>query len=424
MGDGVPSTISDFVCTHHLTARRASQWILTQLAIVYQATTLFVSIPRYRTLAAENPLLQHLAQGTLAVLGKPTRPVPPDWRILQERQRAIVTHDDIPSVLIIDEEWPDVSVERDILRESLPEVNVTHCHYDFRDVETGQVVDLADFTGVLAQVYATLNAKHIAKLHQCHGIAVMGGGFDRIDIDAATAAGIPVTNVQGYCAEDLAQYVVTNALTQLKPTVTATPTTPWGLQAYAALPERIVGKTMFIVGLGRIGTVVANRALGLGLRVIAHDPNVDDVTMRTLGVEPVAWDDGFLRADIVSVHVNLTPQTRHLIGRKEFSLMASHAVLINTARGAILDETALVTALEDGWIAHAVLDVVEHEPPTFAEPIFQAPRTTITPHVSYLSADSITELRSRSTTNLLHMMHGNIPSDCVNFTVDAPLGAR
>lgn len=329
---------------------------------------------------------------------------------------------DVPSVLIIDEEWPDVSVERDILKDSLPDVKVTHCHYDFRDVETGELVNLSEHSGVLAQVYATLDANHIAKLRNCRGIAVMGGGFDRIDVAAATAAQIPVTNVQGYCAEDLAQYVITSALNQLKPTVTASPDVAWGLQAYPTLPERIVGKTLYIVGLGRIGKVVAKRALGIGMRVIAHDPNVDDATMSSLGVEPVSWEDGFLRADIVSIHVNLTAETQHLIGKRELSLMSSHTVLINTARGALIDESALVTALAKGWISHAALDVVDVEPPTFAEPIFQAPRATITPHVSYLSADSISELRSRSTTNLLHMLQGSVPADCVNFPVAAAAG--
>jgi Lactate dehydrogenase and related dehydrogenases len=319
-----------------------------------------------------------------------------------------------PRVWIIDEEWGSVDFEVALVRETYPDAQVLHSTYSYEgDLATfGRTCDL-----VLAQIYAELPATVIDQLTHCRGIAVMGGGFDRVDVSAAAARSIPVTNVQGYCAEDIAQYVLTTILNDAKPQVGAVGPDgprPWGLLAYPQLPHRVAGRTLLVVGYGRIGRTVARRAVGIGLHVIALDPHVGAAEMAGEGVEKVDWDEGFSRADVVSLHCNLGVGTRGLIGEREFALMPDHALLVNTSRGAVIDEGALARALDEGVIRAAVLDVVTHEPPRYDEEIFEAPHASITPHVSYLSYESITELRTRCVRNALAMYAGEIPEDCVN----------
>lgn len=319
-----------------------------------------------------------------------------------------------PRVWIIDEEWGSIDVEAALLEAAYPGVQILHSTYDHADelATFGRTCDL-----IIAQVYAQLPASTIRALECCRGIAVMGGGFDRVDLAAATAQGIPVTNVRGYCAEDLAQYVRTAILTDAKPLVEAIGpwgALPWGLLAYPVLPRRVAGQTLLIVGYGGIGRTVARRALALGMHVVATDPHVTPQTMAADGVEWVEWDQGFACADVVSVHCSLSESTRGIIGAHEFQLMGEDALLVNTSRGAILDEPALVEALRGGTIRAATLDVITHEPPDFDEEIFRAPGVHVTPHVSYVSYESITELRSRSVSNALAMYEGRIPADCVN----------
>lgn len=315
-----------------------------------------------------------------------------------------------PVIWISDEEWADVDLERQLLLDRLPGATILKTGYD----GASRLANLRAVDGVLAQVYAPLPARTLAELRSCRGIAVMGGGYDRVDLDAASRADIPVCNVQGYCREDLAQYVVTAILEHFKPLRPASREVPWGVQAYPVLPRRVAGMTLYLVGYGRIGSCVAERAVGLGMRVIAHDPNVGPDEMARHGVEWVEFEEGFLRADVVSVHVNLTEQTRGLIGAAELRRLSSEALLVNTSRGAILDEGALIEALQAGYLAAAVLDVIEHEPPDYSEGIFSAPHATVTPHVSYASVESLEELRTRAVTNLVDLLAGRRPADCVN----------
>lgn len=316
---------------------------------------------------------------------------------------------------IIDEEWGDVTFEADLVRQAFPSAQVLHSGYAHEGdlASFGRTCDL-----VIAQIYADLPAEVIDQLDNCRGIAVMGGGFDRVDVAAAARRGIPVTNVQGYCAEDIAQYVLTAILLDAKTPVTAVAEDgrprPWGLQAYPTLPTRVAGRALLVVGYGRIGRTVGARARGIGMQVLATDPHVDAQAMAADGVEKVEWDQGFSRADVVSLHCNLGPGTRGVVGAREFALMADHALLINTSRGAVIDEDALVAALQAGDIRAAVLDVVTAEPPTHREPIFHTPHVTLTPHVSYVSYESITELRTRCVRNALAMYAGQVPTDCVN----------
>lgn len=320
-----------------------------------------------------------------------------------------------PRIWIIDEEWPDHDLEIGAISAAEPDAVVCESTYDWRkDFDSfGRDAD-----AILAQVYAQIPSDLISGLTRCKGIAVMGGGFDRVDMTAAGLARIPVCNVQGYCTEDIASYVVQAILHHLKPLDRLDATRhdlEWGLPALPTLSPRLTSSTLHIVGLGRIGSATARLALAMGMRVTASDPRGATRTEATApGVAFTDLERGLAEADFISLHCPLTAETVGLIGPHQIDSMKPSAVLINTARGGLVDERALADALIAGRLGGAVLDVVSDEPTHPDSPVFSAPNTLITPHISYASADSLTELRRRATKNLLDMVYGRIPDDCVN----------
>lgn len=319
-----------------------------------------------------------------------------------------------PLFWFIDEEWKDYDIETAVLRQQYPDCELKFSNYDYeRDLEEfGYRAD-----AIIAQVYAQIPASTIQRLQNCKGIAVLGGGYDRIDTAAAREKGIGVTNVQGYCAEDLADYVLAavfhfyKGLTEYQSKLQ---NGAWGAQAVERLPKRISQSTLLIVGCGRIGLTVAKRCQSLGMKIIGYDPDRDAAFLNEQGVEKVSLEEGLRLADYVSINVRLDESTTGLLGEREFSLMKKGAYLINTARGAVLKEDELIRALETGVIAGAVLDVITHEPPREHEPIFSAPNCIVTPHVSYISQESFEELRGRAAWNAIKTLRGEQPADLVN----------
>ncbi len=210
-------------------------------------------------------------------------------------------------IWIIDEEWKDYDVEKEVLEAKYPGVEIRRSTYDYEK-------DLKEFgyraDGILAQVYASIPKSTIDRLENCKGIAVYGGGYDRIDVAAARTKNISVTNISGYCAEDLADYVVAamyfvnKGLAFYSRTVVEdVKAGKWGAMAALSPVHRLENQTLGIVGLGVIGKTVAKRAQALGIHVIAFDDFVDKKTMSNLGVEKVSWEDIFKRSDYISVHL-------------------------------------------------------------------------------------------------------------------------
>lgn len=318
-------------------------------------------------------------------------------------------------VWIIDEEWPEYEFETAVLKRELPNCIIKHSTYDY-DKDMASFGKDADI--ILAQIYADFPAEQIAKLQKCKGIAVYGGGYDRIDIKAARSKHIGVTNVQGYCAEDIADYVMASIYTVCKPLTNYLPRIEqglWGAQAVnQAGIHRISAKTLFIAGFGGIGKVVAKKALSMGIKVMAYDPFVTDEVMKAMQVIPVGINEGFAEADFISVHIKCTEETTGIIGKKYFSLMKPTAYLINTSRGKILNEAELIEAVNQNQLAGAFLDVVTAEPPTGKEAIFHTKNINVTPHICYISHESYKELKERTAYNAIKMFRGETPKDLVN----------
>ena len=181
--------------------------------------------------------------------------------------------------------------------------------------------------------------------------------------------------------------------------------------------ERIRNWVLGLIGFGRIAQAVAERARSFGMRVLAFDPFITDEFFRAKGVKPATKDDVFGLADYLSVHVPLTNGTRNSIGAEEFSRMKNSAYIINTCRGAVIDQNALYEAVKAGTIRGATLDVLDVEPPDFNNPLLSLDNVLITPHAAFYSEDAMAEVRTRSAQEVIKVFKGELPDHIVNRRV-------
>jgi phosphoglycerate dehydrogenase-like enzyme len=263
-------------------------------------------------------------------------------------------------------------------------------------------------------------------------IARVGVGVDSIDLDAATARGIAVTVTPGANEVTVADHAVALILAAIRRICmhdAAVRRGEWSRTGEHAA-WLLSGKTVGLVGYGRTGRLVARRLRGFDVRLLVSDPvaALDD------GVEGVTLPALLAAADVVSLHVPLCAGTRDLIGAEQLALMRSHAVLVNTSRGGVVDERALADALRAGRLRAAALDVFADEPPA-GSPLLTLPNVTLTPHVSGLSTESIDEMTRRATASVLDVLGGRAPADLANPAVlaggalggapaPAPVGGR
>jgi D-3-phosphoglycerate dehydrogenase len=232
-------------------------------------------------------------------------------------------------------------------------------------------------------------------------IARWGVGYDMIDADAATERGNAVVNTPTSCVEEVAEHAIALLLACGRGLVWSHERMRAGGYVFPSFPiRRISGQTLGVVGCGRIGSKVARRAIGLGLRVIAYDKYRPDRELRELGVEPRSFDDVLASADYVSLHVPLDRTTRHLIDAAALAKMRPEAYLVNTSRGAVIDQEALVAALRAGRLAGAGIDVFEQEPLPADHPLRSLEHVVLTPHVAAWSEDSIDLLRREMCDNV------------------------
>ncbi|MGP1348852.1 MAG: C-terminal binding protein [Stomatobaculum sp.] len=321
-------------------------------------------------------------------------------------------------IWIIDEEWKDYDLEREILEKRYPGVEIRHSGYDYEK-------DLQEFgfraDGIFAQVYAKIPEKTIARLENCKGIAVYGGGYDLVDTAAARRKGISVTNISGYCASDLADYVVAamyfankNIAGYSRGVVSAAREGRWGATAVDRILPRLSGQILGIAGLGVIGKETAKHAGALGMKVIAADDFCTKEEMAALGVEKVNFEELYRRSDYVSIHLKGCEENENKVDSASLAGMKRTAWLINTSRGRVVDETALIQAVREKKIAGAILDVIKNEPPCGDEEILHCEGIYVTPHVSYISTESFRALKEYAIQNLIAMIEGGQPRDLIN----------
>jgi D-3-phosphoglycerate dehydrogenase / 2-oxoglutarate reductase len=284
--------------------------------------------------------------------------------------------------------------------------------------------------GTADALYPTgkVSAGVIAALTRCRVIALGSIGVDYVDIAAATKAGIPVTNVPDTFVEEVADHAMTLLLGSFRRLVEHDRMVREGRwrdgRAHLYQFPRLWGQTLGFIGFGRVARAVALRAKPFGLRMLAYDPYVEEVAMLPYGVEPAGLHELLAAADFVSMHAPGTAETGGLIGEAQFRAMKPTALFINTGRGATVDEAALVTALQQGWIAGAALDVLATEPPRQDNPLLQMRNVTLTSHVASASARFDPARRRRVGQELALVLSGRWPMSCVNPSVLAASGLR
>lgn len=270
-----------------------------------------------------------------------------------------------------------------------------------------------DVAGLM--VWSSVGDADMAALPALQVIATCSVGFDHIDVAAAARRGIWVCNVPDYCIDEMADSTIALALALLRGVVALDRTVREGMwDDHAAGPlARIAGTRLGVVGFGRIGRAVAQRARALGMEVWASDVAVGRGEMSAAGVRPSALDELLQACDVVTVHVPLTPATAGMIGEREISLMPHGAFLVNTARSALVDQRALLAALESRALGGAALDVLSTEPPTDSEPAPRHPKLIVTPHSAWYSLDSEKEVYRRATMSVRAVLEGREPEGAV-----------
>ena len=272
-----------------------------------------------------------------------------------------------------------------------------------------------DADGLLNQ-YALLTRKVLETLPKCKVISRYGVGVDSVDLKAATDLGIIVANVPDYCMDEVANQTIAMILTLIRKTAffdRKVKSGEWDF--HLGIPiYRTKGKTLGLIGCGKIGLEVAKRISAFGVKVMTFDPYLEKAPE---GIELKDFDSVLKESNFISVHCPLNNSTRHLIGEKEFKKMEKKPLLINTSRGPIIDEKALIHALREGILSGAGLDVLETEPPDSQNPLLRMENVVLSPHVGFYSEESISELKRRTAKNVADVLTGKWPDSVVNREV-------
>jgi len=282
---------------------------------------------------------------------------------------------------------------------------------------------LRDAEGLVCLLTDTIDDDLLGQAPRLRVVANVAVGYNNVDVPAATRRKVVVTNTPGILTETTADFTWALLLAVARRVVEGDAYTrggrftEWGLMLL--LGGDVHGKTLGILGLGRIGLAVARRARGFNMRILYHDAIRDHGAERDLGVIYQDKDAVLRDADFVTLHVPLLPETRHYVGEAELRRMKPTAFLVNASRGPVVDEAALVRALQDGWIAGAGLDVYEEEPRVHPG-LLECPNAVLAPHIASASRETRTRMATMAVENCLAVLEGRRPANPVNPEVLGP----
>jgi D-3-phosphoglycerate dehydrogenase len=312
---------------------------------------------------------------------------------------------------VTDYSFGDLDLERAILEPLGCTVEGAQCR---TEEEVAALTRDADY--VITQ-FAPLTARAIATMERARVIVRYGIGVDNVDLAAAAARGIPACNIPDYCIDEVADHTLAMILDltrQITRVSNAVHAGRWGsnppLAAFHALKELTVG----VVGCGRIGRAVIARLQPFKPRILGADPLLDDAGAAALGCERVELPRLFAESDLITLHCPSTPETRHLINARSLAGMKDGVLLVNVARGAIVDTAALIAALQSGKVAGAGLDVTDPEPPPADSPLLGMDNVIITSHVASATVRAVQALRTSVATTVARRLRGETLLNCVN----------
>jgi D-3-phosphoglycerate dehydrogenase len=318
-------------------------------------------------------------------------------------------------VVITDHRFPDVEQERRAVESSGGTLFV------------GQIADeeqlaavCRDADGVLT-VRAPITKRVITAMEHCRIIVRYGIGVDTIDIAAATQRGIMVANVPDYCIDEVSDHAMALLLMlsrQMIPAISLAKEKRWAIASMPPL-HRLRGQVCGLLGCGKIGSLLVDKVSQLGMRILIYDPYLSTDRCLAMGAEPVSFDALLQASDFISLHAPLNDATHHLFGAVAFTKMKCSASIINTARSGLIDEPALIEALDSARIFGAGLDVVEAESemPPVRSTLTDHPRVIVTPHTAWLSVEARATLQARAIAQVLACFKGEQPYGLINREV-------
>jgi D-3-phosphoglycerate dehydrogenase / 2-oxoglutarate reductase len=316
-----------------------------------------------------------------------------------------------PIIAVTDSVFPSLDPAKAALAHLDPEMRMA------KSTAAPDILSVARDADAILVTYAKLPGELLGELTRCRVIGRFGLGVDNIDIKAAAELGIVVTYVPDYCMHEVSDHAMALLLAlnrKIPFSNSLVQAGRWEMPAVAPL-RRLAGQVLGLIGFGNIPRALAPKAKAFGLEVIAHDPYAAAETFAAAAVEPVSLEALFARADIVSVHAPLTPATRGLLNADAFARMKKGALVINTARGPLIDEPALIAALDSGHLGGAALDVVATEPLAKESALLGRANVILTPHTAFYSVDALNELQTKCATDVANVLSGTAPVYPVRF---------
>jgi D-3-phosphoglycerate dehydrogenase len=313
-------------------------------------------------------------------------------------------------VVITDHRFPNVNQERKILAGIGAEL------VEGQAKTEEEIIQMAKDAHGILNARSKITPRVIDALQQCRIIVRYGIGVDTIDIPAATRKGIMVSNVPDYCIDEVSDHALVLILCLARKvvfTVRRVAAQEWSITNLRPL-RRLAGQTVGVVGYGRIGRTLARKVKCLGFQPIAYDPLIKGEDIQKDGVQPVSLENLLRESDFISLHAPLIDSTRGMIGKEQFGLMKPTACLVNVSRGPLIDEGALIRALQEKRIAGAGLDVLVEEPPDFSNPLLKMENVIVTSHTAWYSEEAVVELQQKAAQRIADALSGKIPQPIIN----------
>lgn len=308
-----------------------------------------------------------------------------------------------PVIAVTDSPFPSLAPAKTALRRLDPEYRMA------KSPAADDILAAARDADAILVTYARLPGDLLRQLTRCKAIGRFGLGVDNIDLPAAKELGIAVNYVPDYCLGEVSDHAMALLLALARKVVPANALVQSGrFEVPPLVPmRRLEGQVLGLIGFGHIPRALAPKARAFGLKVIAHDPHVEPRVLAAAGVDGVSLDQIFARSDFISLHAPLLPSTRGLIDAAALAKMKDGAFLINTARGPLVDETALVAALDAKKLGGAALDVLTVEPPGRDSPLCHRDNVILTPHVAFYSVEALAELQTKCASDVARVLSGD-----------------